>query len=62
HPECYAFSVGRDGLVAVDAGDIEKAAKSATPAAATPPAAPTTPIEDTPAPDANARLPTKSDL
>jgi hypothetical protein len=56
HPECYAFSVGRDGLVAVDAGDIEKAAQSANPPAATPPASPTTPIEGTPAPDANAGI------
>lgn len=61
-PECYAFSVGREGLVAVDAGEIEKAAQSATPPAATPPASPTTPIEGTPAPDANAGMSPKSDL
>ncbi|MBM4164059.1 MAG: hypothetical protein FJ222_06430 [Lentisphaerae bacterium] len=39
-PECYAFSEGREGLVAVDAGDIENAAQSARSGAANPTASP----------------------
>jgi hypothetical protein len=58
HPECYAFSVGREGLVAIDAGEIENAAKSASPADATPPASPQTPADVKPSPDADAGLPT----
>jgi hypothetical protein len=48
---CYAFSAGREGLLTVDAQEVEPASKSVNPADATPPAPPQTPADATPAPD-----------
>jgi hypothetical protein len=54
HPECFAYSAGRAGLVSVDAGDIENAAKAVNPADAARPVSPPPPAEGTPAPDVDA--------